>query len=243
MNEDKLKDLLNQDANLREAIREEEMACPQMPPTLNARLMQRVEKEVNQPARKRIATIWPWVAAACVAAVLVIFLTPPKDNVIETPAGKQIAEVKPDSTKVEEEGTKAEEEGTDTPLFDATSRIAQPTLIAQASTPAPQKQKAHVAEEATNTAATPTQAEEIVEAPTLQADQTLASQDPQPEVLTKREPLLLSESDIPITRPENLRYTKEELALMKKQANEAYLKWMELELEISKYNIEQTAQK
>ena len=29
---------------------------------------------------------------------------------------------------------------------------------------------------------------------------------------------------------------------MKKQANEAYLKWMELELEIAKHNLEQTAQ-
>ena len=38
-----------------------------------------------------------------------------------------------------------------------------------------------------------------------------------------------------------MKYTKEEIALMKKQANEAYLKWMELELEIAKYKMEQTA--
>ena len=54
-------------------------------------------------------------------------------------------------------------------------------------------------------------------------------------------PRTISESDLPITRPENLRYTKEEIALMKRQAAEAYIKWMELELEIAKYNIEQTA--
>ena len=53
----------------------------------------------------------------------------------------------------------------------------------------------------------------------------------------------LSERNVPITRPENLKYTPEEMALMKKQANEAYLKWVELELEISKCNLEQTAQK
>ena len=53
----------------------------------------------------------------------------------------------------------------------------------------------------------------------------------------------LTEHDIPITRPENYKYTPEELALMRKQANEAYLKWVQLELEISKYNLEQTAQK
>ena len=57
------------------------------------------------------------------------------------------------------------------------------------------------------------------------------------------EPLneVLTERDIPITRPENYKYTPEEIALMKKQAREAYLKWVELELEIAKYNQEQTA--
>ena len=54
---------------------------------------------------------------------------------------------------------------------------------------------------------------------------------------------VLTERDIPITRPENYKYTPEEIALLKKQANEAYLKWVELELEISRYTLEQTAQK
>jgi hypothetical protein len=56
-------------------------------------------------------------------------------------------------------------------------------------------------------------------------------------------PKTLTDSDIPITRPENYKYTPEEIALMKKQAAEAYLKWVELELEIAKHNMEQTAQK
>jgi hypothetical protein len=55
-------------------------------------------------------------------------------------------------------------------------------------------------------------------------------------------PKTLTERDIPITRPENYKYTPEEIALMKKQAAEAYLKWVELELEIAKHNMEQTAQ-
>ena len=53
----------------------------------------------------------------------------------------------------------------------------------------------------------------------------------------------LTERDIPITRPENYKYTPEEIALLKKQADEAYLKWVELELEIAKHHLEQTAQK
>ena len=52
----------------------------------------------------------------------------------------------------------------------------------------------------------------------------------------------LTEHDIPITRPENYKYTPEEIALLKKQADEAYLKWVELELEIAKHHLEQVAQ-
>ena len=58
----------------------------------------------------------------------------------------------------------------------------------------------------------------------------------------QEKPVTLTERDIPVTRPENYKYTPEEMALLKKQANEAYLKWVELELEIAKYNLEQTAQ-
>jgi hypothetical protein len=54
-------------------------------------------------------------------------------------------------------------------------------------------------------------------------------------------PAVLTERDIPITRPENYRYTPEEIALLKKQANDAYVKWVQLELEIAKHNLEQTA--
>ena len=57
----------------------------------------------------------------------------------------------------------------------------------------------------------------------------------------KPQKVVLTERDIPISRPENYRYTPEELALMRQQANEAYVKWMELELEIMKYQYEQVA--
>ena len=52
---------------------------------------------------------------------------------------------------------------------------------------------------------------------------------------------MLTERDIPISRPENYHYTPEEIALMRRQANEAYVKWMELEMEIMKYQYEQIA--
>ena len=74
------------------------------------------------------------------------------------------------------------------------------------------------------------------EMPTEVADRLTTAGDANLRVTT------LSERDIPVTHPENYHYTPEEIALMKRQANEAYLKWMELELEIMKYNQEQTAQ-
>jgi hypothetical protein len=51
----------------------------------------------------------------------------------------------------------------------------------------------------------------------------------------------LTERDIPITRPENLIDTPEELALLERQTNEAFLERVKLELEISKYNLEQAS--
>jgi hypothetical protein len=66
-----------------------------------------------------------------------------------------------------------------------------------------------------------------------------AAGEPKP---TEPKPVTLTERDIPITRPENYHYTPEELALMRRQADEAYLKWKQLELEIAKHKLEQTAQ-
>ena len=90
----------------------------------------------------------------------------------------------------------------------------------------------------------------------LLAQETTATESVTPEVKAEEEakpelaqavtqdakPMTLTERDIPITRPENYKYTPEEIALLKKQADEAYLKWVELELEIAKHHLEQTAQ-
>lgn len=93
--------------------------------------------------------------------------------------------------------------------------------------PAPGKALADLREEV------PTSVEAVQ---TEHAQQTNRAQPAEPatEVLTER--------DIPITRPENYKYTPEEIALLKRQAAEAYLKWVELELEIAKHSQEQTAQ-
>ena len=237
MNEDRLNTLRQQDANLRDAIRQDEMERPQMPADLNARLMKRVGE---QSRTSRVRKLWPWLAAACVAAFIVVYVTPPKattgdgmDGQHATAKIEKPQEAKPAETEVEapkvEEPRKADvpktESGKVKSLKLRQRSVATDNLLAQQTTPAeavqPAAQEAELAQTATH-------------------EQKLAQAD-----VPKAEPKMttLTERDIPITRPENYKYTPEEIAQMKKQANEAYLKWAQLELEIAKHNLEQTAQK
>ena len=219
MNEDKLKTLLEQDKNLRDAIRMEEAEGPQMPADLNARLMQRVQHPSAKERSKK--KWWPWIAAACVAGFMMVYLTPPKDTTMGTDTNQEVAvKVEPKQAKPQQD-VQQEIILPEAPVKEALKQIAQ-------STPAkPKKQQTPVVAE-------PQIAQETAPTETLKAETPAIAQ---------AATTTLTERDVPITRPENLKYTPEEMALMKKQANEAYLKWVELELEIAKYHLEQTAQK
>ena len=219
MNEDKLKTLLEQDKNLRDAIRMEEAEGPQMPTDLNARLMQKAQRlSVKEKSKKKW---WPWIAAACVAGFMMVYLTPPKDTTMGTDTNQEVAvKAEPKQAKPQQD-VQQEIILPEAPVKEAPKQIAQ-------STPAkPKKQQTPVVKE-------PQTAQETAPAETLKAETPAIAQ---------AATTTLTERDVPITRPENLKYTPEEMALMKKQANEAYLKWVELELEIAKYHLEQTAQK
>ena len=227
MNEDKLKDLLQQDMNLRDAIRQEEAERPQMPADLNARLMLRVAQEKKQ---KRTRMVWPWIAAACVAGIMVVFLTPPKQTIEEKEIvakveKKQEKKVEKQQESKPEAPVKAEPKAT--PATPA-KRQQQPRKPV-APTTAP---KQLIAQEAAPVEPVDNKQVAVINEPTAKSQELTAS--------TKMQ--TLTERDIPITRPENYKYTPEEIALMKRQANEAYLKWVELELEIAKHSQEQTAQ-
>ena len=219
MNEDKLKALLEQDKNLRDAIRMEEAEGPQMPADLNARLMQKAQRlSVKEKSKKKW---WPWIAAACVAGFMMVYLTPPKDTTMGTDTNQEVAvKAEPKQAKPQQD-VQQEIILPEAPVKEAPKQIAQ-------STPAkPKKQQTPVVKE-------PQTAQETAPTETLKAETPAIAQ---------AATTTLTERDVPITRPENLKYTPEEMALMKKQANEAYLKWVELELEIAKYHLEQTAQK
>lgn len=220
-NEDKLKAALQNDAALRDAIRLDEMEAPKMPSDLNARLMKRMAAEA--PTASRTRKLWPWIAAACAVAFIAVFITPPKFG---TEGAEMVA-------KVEEVAeSKASVEKTEAP--------APAAVVAKAEHIAPVAPKAApVAPKAAKPAiAAPAKPEAIEPA----VEHVLAAATTVPKAVAEEKMVTMSERDIPITRPENYKYTPEELAQLKKQAAEAYLKWVELELEISKNNLQQTAQ-
>ena len=230
-NEDKLKAALQNDAALRDAIRLDEMEAPKMPSDLNARLMKRMAAEA--PTASRTRKLWPWIAAACAVAFIAVFITPPKFG---TEGAEMVAKV---------EKTEAPAQTAPTPAPEAVEAKAEPIApiapaVPKAAPIAPVAPKAApVAPKAAKPAiAAPAKPEAIEPA----VEHVLAAATTVPKAVAEEKMVTMSERDIPITRPENYKYTPEELAQLKKQAAEAYLKWVELELEISKNNLQQTAQ-
>ena len=217
-NEDKLKAALQNDAALRDAIRLDEMEAPKMPSDLNARLMKRMAAEV--PVASRTRKLWPWIAAACAVAFIAVFITPPKFG---TEGAEMVAKVeKKEITAPAAVVAKAEHIAPVAPKAAPVAPKAAPV--------APKAAKPAIA--------APAKPEAIEPA----VEHVLAAATTVPKAVAEEKMVTMSERDIPITRPENYKYTPEELAQLKKQAAEAYLKWVELELEISKNNLQQTAQ-
>lgn len=230
MTEDKLNSLRQQDTNLRDAIRLDEKERPQMPADLNARVMQKVEQKSHATRTRKL---WPWIAAACAAGVIAIFLTPPKDTP-ELNKGTTVA------ANVEEpkESMDSEAQESETQMSETQKSEIQ---LSESQTTSPQrviKQKGNLVP-----VKSAKQQYKPVTTDNLLAQEITPAEQPTTEKVSTEEPTVtLTESDIPITRPENYKHTPEELALLRKQADEAYLKWVELELEISKNNLQQTAQ-
>lgn len=232
MKEDNIDTLRQQDTNLRDAIRLEEEALPPMPADLNARLMQRMEKEEKKPRR----IVWPWIAAACAAGVLMIWLTPPK----VTPEDV-VAKQKP---KVEQQTPSPALPSNGKEVVSPEAFKVEESAIAKAETEKASRRTTPRQEKTENAQMTPpSQAEEPATDLLAVQETEVSTPLPSGEGQGGGSVVTLTERDIPITRPENYKYTPEEIALLKQQANEAYLKWVELELEISKYTLEKMAQK
>lgn len=208
---------------LREAIRHEEMARPSMPTDINERIMRRMEQEtVRKKGQKRLRKLWPWLAAACVAAFILVYTAPPEKEVTESRSTAEITEAETPK-RLSTEMCSTEKRSTE-------SRTKEMIAMAKPEKVITVKQKAHKVVTAKRDTISEKKEEDKI------CDLAMAE-----KAEESQKPRTISESDLPITRPENLRYTPEEIALMKRLANEAYIKWVKLELEIAKYNIEQSA--
>ena len=207
--------------------------------TFDEALFDQIMAERKQ--KPRIIRLWPWVAAACVVALLVIFLGPPREETVSMP---QIAKVEPKKdVATEPKAVKPKEiansEASAQPLpthkIKHKSRVSKKAeekqlesitsqeiqLIAKAENPEEVKPQEYVVDE---TPAITEREVAVVEKTTIESD-----------------PEILSDRDLPITSPENFRLTREEQALMVRLENEAFLKQVKQELEIAKYNQRQMA--
>ena len=219
MNENDLYTIMQRDDNLREAIRRREQKQPTMPADLNDRLMKRLGPTPTPSRREgRIKSLPYWGrlvgAAACLLIIIGIgvALMPSK----KSPSSGEFA--------IRQDGV---------------GDLKSPEAIKNHRIANPNTQDSRI----TNSAA-PMQTASIE-----QKDSSLITHNSSPRndsslftLHSSLKPAVLTERDIPITRPENYRYTPEEIALLKKQADDAYVKWVQLELEIAKYNLEQMAQ-
>ncbi len=216
MTENDLYTILQRDDNLREAIRRREQKLPQMPDGLKERPL-----PLPLPREGRTKSLRWLAAAACLLIIIGIgvALMPSK----ESPGSGEFA--------IRQDGVG----DLKSPEAIKNHRIANPNTQDSRITNSTEPKAMAVAESKTirksKKKAAPMQTASIE-----QKDSSLIT------LHSSLKPAVLTERDIPITRPENYRYTPEEIALLKKQADEAYVKWVQLELEIAKYNLEQMAQ-
>ena len=203
------------DTDLREALRRKYADVPELPADFMASMNERLQTKPVAKTRR----LWPWVAAAASLLLLigigVTMLTKEEEQV--PVVAKKVEQKQHEEPKVEPE-TQTAPSVVETPQPQKQRKqqrkpVVAELLLAQESVPVEESATEHATETANDVAMTP-----------------------------QTKPKTLTDSDIPITRPENYKYTPEEISLMKKQAAEAYLKWVELELEIAKHNMEQTAQ-
>ena len=215
------------DTDLREALRRKYSDTPQLPSDFMASMKQRMEADVHED-QKPAPTIrrWRWMAAAaCLLFIIGIgFTLWPKHEAqtIQPQVAQKIEQPQTEQPKAIE------------------PQVVEPEAIEPETVQEPQAEPAKVRMQPSVAKAEPKTELAKAETATEPAEEVITDTPPAPETDMAE---TLTERDIPITRPENYRYTPEELALLKKQASEAYLKWVELELEISRYTLEQTAQK
>lgn len=206
----------------------ERMLSPQCEFHASEELKDKVMNEARAVSRPRRLRFIPWLAAACVAGILVIFLTPPKDS--GTATSENVTAATTENVAATTSGSVAA----------TTSKSSASADIGQNGQQGSVKPK---------TAENPKKEKYIAAAP---AKRKRMADEHAPKVCTAtaaaKDSLdngqwatLIAETDLPITCPENAEYTPEEIEQLKRQARQAYLNWIRLEIEIASHNLQQTA--
>ena len=187
-----------------------------------------------------LVRFWPWVAAACVAVLLGIFVGPPREDTNSNP---QIAKVEPNTEISEEPKTVDPQETVEN---EASTKTLSPQKARQKSRVSiratKEQHKSSIRRQEANLIAKTETPEEVKpqeyvveETPTITEWEVAAVE----KTAIESEPEVLSDRDLPITSPENFMLTKEEQAMIVRLENEDFLKQVKQELEIAKYNQKQ----
>ncbi len=185
-------------------------------------LRNKVMDEAARISRPRLPRHIIWLSAACAAAILIVLLPPPKDDTgsmedLAPVAAGQVSDMRPDI-------------GCDVASHEIT-RPDEPEAVASAM-PRPVRRSKPLA--VTIPAEEPVAIGENPDTASLELKKPEVS-GPMPMmycVESERLQEAIPVSDILITNPDNMAFTHEELVMIKRQAQLAYIEWMRLKLDI-----------
>lgn len=206
----------------------EKMLSPQCEFHASKGLRDKVMNEARAATRRRHRLRFaPWLAAACVAGLLVIFLTTGNHTAVQ----KGLTSTHAVSGGRPDNATSAK-----------TELSVKEKYIAAAPAERKPARARHEPKESPLTATT----SETATQGTNAAENSSATVDADTNTTTdslsdEQWATVISEADLPITCPENKEYTPEEIERLKLLAKQAYINWIRLEIEIASHNLQQTA--
>lgn len=184
----------------------EQLLKPQCEFHASDKLKDEVIAKAKAEARPRKVRLLPWLAAACVAGIIGLFLMPPEQSEDKARAKVESVKLKNESVKNKVESIKNE--------------VAKPEPYV-----AVVDRKQQVKTSVRNVKA---------EEPKVQEPKQIQPKENAMSIEQYDEEMMLSENDVPITRPENLIDTPEDLALIARLEKQAFINRMREQVEIAK---------
>lgn len=222
----------------------ERMLSPQCEFHASEELKDKVMNEARAVSRPRRLRLIPWLAAACVAGILVIFLTPPKDsgtatsgNFAATASGNVAATTSESSTAADIGQTG--QPGSVKPKTSENPKKEKLIAVVPAGRKHDVTRRAQKKRRQTGSVkATAIHGACITETFAIAADTLFTTGSPDEEQWMT----VISETDLPITCPENLNDTPEDIEQKKRLQRLAYINKINLEIEIASHRLQQIAQ-